>query len=134
MRDLQREHMAICLWTNSKASNYHTFVANRIRVIHEISTPSQWRHVGSKENPAEVLSRLISPDRLDQCNLGSYGSRFLHGKETMWPQPFRVETECTLERKQMKLSSITTTVSKLALANINFGSSGRKPDSNEATE
>lgn len=42
---------------NNEDRRFHTFVANRISIIREVYEPSQWRHVGSKDNPADDASR-----------------------------------------------------------------------------
>lgn len=52
-------------WTDStsvlkymkKDKCFHTFVANRVLAIRGATTASQWRYVGSKENPADDGSR-----------------------------------------------------------------------------
>lgn len=36
---------------------FQTFMANRITAIREVSNPSQWRHISSKDNPADAASR-----------------------------------------------------------------------------
>ncbi|GBN03968.1 hypothetical protein AVEN_20935-1 [Araneus ventricosus] len=56
----------ICLWTDSKIvlawlnmqpHMLKTFVSNRVAKIQSLCSNSQWRHVSSKCNPADVLSR-----------------------------------------------------------------------------
>lgn len=60
-------------------TRFHTFVANRLAIIHDSTTPSQWRYVPSAENPADDVSR------------GSQSSRWLSGPEFLsktedyWP-------------------------------------------------
>ncbi|XP_077865904.1 uncharacterized protein LOC144353154 [Saccoglossus kowalevskii] len=53
-------------WTDSKtvlryimnkATRFHTFVANRLAVIHGGSTEDRWRYVNTAENPADECSR-----------------------------------------------------------------------------
>lgn len=66
-------------WINSSSSDFHTFVANRIACIHETSAPSQWRHVKSNENPADIVTREMTPTVLKHYNARFFGPRFLHG-------------------------------------------------------
>ncbi|GBM39560.1 hypothetical protein AVEN_52916-1 [Araneus ventricosus] len=56
----------MCLWTDSKIvlawlnmqpHMLKTFVSNRVAKIQSLCSNSQWRHVTSKCNPADVLSR-----------------------------------------------------------------------------
>ncbi|XP_073841412.1 uncharacterized protein [Musca autumnalis] len=59
----------VLAWINSSSAAFNTFVANRIAIIQEITQAEQWRHVSSKCNPADVLSRGISPTALKDCTL-----------------------------------------------------------------
>lgn len=42
---------------NNEARRFQTFVANRISAIREMSSSAQWRHIGTKDNPADAASR-----------------------------------------------------------------------------
>ena len=53
-------------------TRFHTFVANRLQVIHDGSLPSQWRYVRSELNPADDGSR------------GRQTERWLKGPEFLW--------------------------------------------------
>lgn len=48
---------AVLKYLNNEDRRFHTFVANRISTIRGTSEPSQWRHVSSKDNPADDTSR-----------------------------------------------------------------------------
>ena len=59
-------------WTNSttvlryirnEKTRFHTFVANRLAVIHDGSKVRQWRYVNSDLNPADDASRGIQSER-----------------------------------------------------------------------
>ncbi|XP_037931693.1 uncharacterized protein LOC119666487 [Teleopsis dalmanni] len=52
-------------WINSEPSKYQVFVANRIVKIQELTLSEQWRHVSSKLNPADMLSRGVNPQDLE---------------------------------------------------------------------
>lgn len=52
-------------WTDSQSvlkyianeqTRFHTFVANRISLIRANTNVSQWRHIGTKMNPADMAS------------------------------------------------------------------------------
>ncbi|XP_067948768.1 uncharacterized protein [Watersipora subatra] len=60
-------------WTDSKIvlaylaneqKRFHIYVANRIQEIKMSSDASQWHHVGSNENPADIASRGMSCSKL----------------------------------------------------------------------
>lgn len=52
-------------------------VANRVSKITEISELNDWAHVSSKNNPADVIFRGLSPKELLGCNLWFRGPDFL---------------------------------------------------------
>ena len=60
-------------------------MVNRIAAIQAGSSPSQWRHVGTAHNPADVVSRGISPSRLASCTNWLRDSDFLWKDEDAWP-------------------------------------------------
>ena len=73
-------------YVKNEEKRFHTFVANRISLIHSGSSPSQWRHVDSKSNPADDVSRgLLATEMIDN-------ERWLHGPSFLcldkedWPK------------------------------------------------
>ncbi|XP_077393414.1 uncharacterized protein LOC144030741 [Festucalex cinctus] len=80
-------------WTDSKvvlgyikneARRFHTFVANRVQKIHLSSSPEQWRHIPTSENPADHASRGLSPNEL-LSSIWFTGPKFLWNKEIKLP-------------------------------------------------
>lgn len=57
----------VLVWINSESCFYQILVANRIPAIQEISLAEQWRHVKSKDNPSDVLSRGLAQNKLSLC-------------------------------------------------------------------
>ena len=53
------DSMVALQYIKNKTTRFHTFVANRIAMIHENSDPVQWRFVDTKRNPADHISRGI---------------------------------------------------------------------------
>ena len=60
-------------WTDSSCvlgyianedKRFHTFVANRVAAIQEATSSSQWKHVGTKQNPADNASHGLSAEAL----------------------------------------------------------------------
>lgn len=102
----------VLYWLHSTPSSLHTFVANRVRKIQDSTINSQWRHVKSQDNPADAISRGVSPDKLSGLTQWLYGPRFLHGDESIWPGPFKRSTQnaTNLEFK-LKVPVISATVS-----------------------
>jgi len=68
--ELEYEDIKDHYWTDSKvvlgfigteSRRFHTYVANRVQLIHEHTTPSQWHYVETALNTADEGSRGISP-------------------------------------------------------------------------
>ncbi|XP_070550671.1 uncharacterized protein [Ptychodera flava] len=52
-------------YINNTSKRFHVYVANRVEKIHNISSPHQWRHVSTHENPADIASRSIPAPKLN---------------------------------------------------------------------
>ncbi|XP_075152046.1 uncharacterized protein LOC142226066 [Haematobia irritans] len=86
-----------CFWT--------TFVANRVSKISEVIAPSNWYHVPSDSNPADLASRGIYPSDLVQNNLWWKGPSWLQDQSDHWPKLERTFHEpIEIERKIIKVN------------------------------
>ena len=65
------DSIAVLRFINNTRSRFKVFVANRLSIIHEFTTPSQWQYVKTEENPADLASRGVSPDDLNAFSSGS---------------------------------------------------------------
>ncbi|XP_011858530.1 PREDICTED: uncharacterized protein LOC105556071 [Vollenhovia emeryi] len=74
----------VLAWIGSPARRWQTFVANRIGEIQSSSAPYEWRHVKSKENPADLISRGSTPGVLQNSSLWWEGPTWLK-KENEFP-------------------------------------------------
>jgi hypothetical protein len=83
----------IILWTDSvlvlryirnTSSRFCTFVANRVQEILESTKCDQWRHVESKMNPADIVSRGMQGTMKDS-SMWFEGPLFLREEEETWP-------------------------------------------------
>ncbi|XP_066157628.1 uncharacterized protein, partial [Euwallacea fornicatus] len=72
----------VLAWIKIEPSNLKTFVANRVAKITELSKEENWAHVPSKDNPADVISRGLSPKELLQCELWFHGPNFLRESQS----------------------------------------------------
>ena len=64
-------------YLNNRKKRFKTFVANRVAVINECTSPSQWRHVPGKSNPADLASRGFESDDFKSFDLWLKGPEFL---------------------------------------------------------
>ena len=55
---------SVLRYIHNKNKRFHTFVANRISIIHDGSEPCQWRYINTKLNPADDASRGLSVEKL----------------------------------------------------------------------
>ena len=72
-------------WLKQPPNRLKTFVSNRVAQIQELTSNDTWRHVSSKNNPADILSRGIMPNELKTSQLWWHGPAFLAGIESTWP-------------------------------------------------
>ncbi|XP_018401827.1 PREDICTED: uncharacterized protein LOC108778994 [Cyphomyrmex costatus] len=51
-------------WLSPPSTTWKTFIANRVTEIYTLLPETPWRHIPTKENPADCASRWISPNDL----------------------------------------------------------------------
>jgi len=94
-QELQLPVQRVVYWTDSmvvlryilnQTKRFNTFVANRLQVIHDASSPLQWRYVPSESNPADLASRGIKKEQREK-SLETWlnGPDFLWKSEDEWP-------------------------------------------------
>ena len=79
------DSMLVLQYIKNETKRFHTFVANRITTIHNGSTPDQWRHVSTKYNPADDVSRGLTAEELIMRKTWVHGPEFLWLEENEWP-------------------------------------------------
>ena len=93
-RELQTPIDKVYYWTDSETvlkyicnttARFQTFVANRVALIKDGSQTSQWRHIGTKANPADACSRGVSAETLVNNKSWTTGPEFLYQSEEDWP-------------------------------------------------
>lgn len=72
-------------WIASSSKKWAVFVANRVGEIQRLTKLSDWRHVRSHENPADILSRGMNAPELIRCQTWWHGPLFLERDESEWP-------------------------------------------------
>ena len=79
------DSMVVLGYIRNPMVRYHTFVANRVSAIHAGSEADQWRHVSSAVNPADMISRGMPIQELNQSSLWIHGPEFLREPAENWP-------------------------------------------------
>ncbi|XP_053692086.1 uncharacterized protein LOC128740561 [Sabethes cyaneus] len=96
------DSMIVKCWLASPPSRWKEFVANRVSEIQHITKEGTWNHVAGVENPADIISRGMSPAQLQYQSVWWYGPNWLSLDEDHWPQPQQNSEEfdpSTLEEK-----------------------------------
>ncbi|XP_064542093.1 uncharacterized protein LOC135431090 [Drosophila montana] len=72
-------------WLQQHSITLSTFVGNRVSIIQDqTAEDGKWRHVPSKLNPADIVSRGCPANELQQ-SIWFTGPAFLRDSETQWP-------------------------------------------------
>ena len=56
--------MNVLWWIPGRSRKFKPFVANRVSEIQSITSPLMWKHVPTKINPADLVSRGTTVDVL----------------------------------------------------------------------
>ena len=80
------DSMSVLWYINSATTRFKTFIANRLAVIHDGSSPKQWRHIESALNPADICSSGRKVEQFLQLEDWKNGPEFLHKSEDEWPK------------------------------------------------
>ncbi|GBM20678.1 hypothetical protein AVEN_150654-1 [Araneus ventricosus] len=78
-------------WIKGSAIRWKQFVANRVREIQTLTDPGKWKFCEGRENPADLLSRGCSAQKLLNSEIWWSGTRWLSQPKYLWP--------ATVERK-----------------------------------
>jgi hypothetical protein len=65
-------------WLAAETMNEKIFVANRISEISTLTNPDHWHHVAGVENPADAISRGLSPTELVKSISWWHGPNWLN--------------------------------------------------------
>ena len=82
----------VLAYLQSESGRFKVFVANRVSMIRQYSSPEQWRYISSRENPADILSRGCDASQLPKIWFD--GPEFLCNFKCDWP------AECSEEMSQ----------------------------------
>ena len=71
------DSMDVLWWIWGHGRSFHPFIANRIGEIQMVTEPSQWQHVPTGENAADLCTREATPDELLENSLWWHGPKWL---------------------------------------------------------
>ena len=90
-KDQMTDSMNVLWWIRGCSKDFKPFVANRVGEIQLSTCPAQWRHVPTKLNPADYLTRGV---KLLQLATSESCHHFLHCDKNFWPK-------CVMEQNPM---------------------------------
>ncbi|XP_053692165.1 uncharacterized protein LOC128740628 [Sabethes cyaneus] len=80
-------------WLSSPPSRWNIFVANRVSEIQHITRSGVWNHISGAENPADVLSRGMTPDQLVSHQIWWQGPSWLRLEKEYWPRTVKIHVD-----------------------------------------
>lgn len=86
------DSMIVLHWLHSTTDNFKIFIAKRVKETLAVSKTSQWRHVSTKMNPADLISRGASPSQLSDSSLWWNGPSWLRESQESWPPEFNKDS------------------------------------------
>lgn len=67
----------------NESQRFHVYVANRVGKIHSLTKTTQWHHIAGKDNPADMISRGLTPVQLTSSKWFQ-GPDFLKRYKSEW--------------------------------------------------
>ena len=99
------DSMNVLYWIKGQSKQYKPFVANRTGMIHEFSSPNQWKYIPTKDNPADLTSRGVSVTELAQNKLWWEGPSFLKKDPSLWPESkIMIDEDAKIEIKKKSMA------------------------------
>lgn len=71
-------------WLATSPNLLQTFVANRVAKVQTLTNLSDWKHIRTIDNPADIISRGVKPSLLD-CDFWWHGPHWLQQDILYWP-------------------------------------------------
>ena len=65
-------------WIRSNPNRWKQWVANRVATIQSLTNPERWKHVAGVENPADLVTRGVTAEKLVESKLWWHGPSVLH--------------------------------------------------------
>ncbi|GFW57245.1 uncharacterized protein TNCV_541591 [Trichonephila clavipes] len=75
----------VLAWIKKPLAQLKTFVRNRVNIIQELTESNFWKHVNYENNPSDILSRGISPNKIQHCELWWLGPPFFYQYKELEP-------------------------------------------------
>ena len=107
-------------WVRGHGRSFRPFVANRIGEIQMATDPSQWQHVVTEENPADLRTRGATPEKLSGSSLSWHGPTWLLSEDKAnWPKmdfgnrPTTLPTKLNRKQEKEGVANVLTCCSQM---------------------
>ncbi|XP_066590852.1 uncharacterized protein [Prorops nasuta] len=114
------DSQVVLAWLRKHPCTWKVYVANRVSFVQTELPSAEWRHVGSKSNPADLASRGVSPPDLMGSKLWWNGPEWLLTHRSQWPyQPLQVHSVAIVHKTKeneflTRFSTLTRLIRVLA--------------------
>lgn len=96
----------VSAWIATESGLLKTFVAIRVAEIQRITNSKRWSHVMSSENPADIVSRGMSLDKLATSQLWWNGAPWLGLESNHWPITNNIHASDLPELRENKITCV----------------------------
>ena len=124
------DSMDVLYWIRGKCRDFRSFVANQIGEVQIYTDPTQWQHISSGENPADLCTRGVTSSQLAENTLWWSGPEWLQKDKSVWPK-MRSETQ---PRRRLEEKTQSRSLSKPTEAARSHVSRNKDKDSAETRE
>lgn len=100
------DSMVALSWINASPHRWKTFVANRVARVQELLPTSHWYHVKGVENPADHVSRGLTPSQFIKSTDWVSGPSWLYLDIDSWPLNSLSSCKSNLEEKVATLVAL----------------------------
>ncbi|XP_055612492.1 uncharacterized protein LOC129759094 [Uranotaenia lowii] len=90
---LRSDSKIVLDWLNRVKPEQSSFVHNRVKTIRKLTAGMKWMHVGTKDNPADLVSRGVYPIELVNSAMWWDGPNFLHATDLVYESVLNEEEE-----------------------------------------
>ncbi|XP_058817128.1 uncharacterized protein LOC131680430 [Topomyia yanbarensis] len=116
---LWSDSTTVLSWIRTDPTKLMTFVSNRVIEIQELTKNIEWRHIGTHDNPADVISRGLMPCEIRACTLWWMGASLLSQNDNTWPTSIQhIPPEQLPETKKPSISLTVTEPTTFTLFTI----------------
>lgn len=104
----------VLAWLNKPPNQLKPFVSHRVSDIVSLTAVSQWQHVSSEDNPADVLSRGTNASNLASCHIWWHGPIWLQCDKHAWP----VSSIQIPDKNLPEIKSVNTCLTDIEQSNV----------------